>query len=62
MENFTEVTRKGFSNISRTLLTPPDKLYDQQRRNNSKGPKEKTQAKRNKIVKLCYIMQSEKNV
>jgi hypothetical protein len=47
MENFTEVTRKGFSNISRTLLTPPDKLYDQQRRNNSKGPKEKTQTKRN---------------
>ena len=60
MENFMKVTRKGFSNIS--LLTPPDKLHYQQRRNNSKGPKEKTQAKRNKIVKLCYIMQSEKNV
>ena len=53
-----KVTSKGFSNISRTLLTPPDKLHDQQRRNNSNGSKEKAQAKINKIVKLCYIMQS----
>ena len=52
-----KVTSKGFSNIIRILLTPPDKLHDQQRMNNSKGSKEKAQAKRNKIVKLCYIMQ-----
>jgi hypothetical protein len=58
MESFMKVTSKGFSNISRTLLTPPDKLHDQQRRNNSNGSKEKAQAKINKIVKLCYIMQS----
>jgi hypothetical protein len=56
MENIMKVTRKGFSNIS--LLTPPEKLHYQQRRNNSKGPKEKAQAKRNKIVNFFYIMQS----
>jgi len=39
MENFIKVTRKGFSNIIRTLLIFPDKLYGQQRMNNSKGPK-----------------------
>jgi hypothetical protein len=33
-----KVTRKGCSNISHTLLTPPDKLHDKQRMNNSKGP------------------------
>jgi hypothetical protein len=33
-----KVTRKGFSNIS--LLTPHDKLHDEQRMNNSKGQKE----------------------
>jgi hypothetical protein len=31
-----ESQRKGFSNIARTLLTFPDKLYDQQRMNNRK--------------------------
>jgi hypothetical protein len=39
MEAFTKVTRKGCSNISHTLLTPPDKLHDKQRMNNSKGQK-----------------------
>jgi hypothetical protein len=34
-----KVTRKGCSNISHTLLTPPDKLHDEQRMNNSKGQK-----------------------
>ena len=53
-----KVTNKGFSNISRTLLTPLDKLHDQQRMNNSKGSKKKAQAKISKIVKLCFIMQS----
>jgi hypothetical protein len=38
MEAFMKVTRKGSSNIDRTLLTLPDTLYDQQRMNNSKGP------------------------
>jgi len=42
MENFMKVTRKGFSNIACTLLTFPDKLHDQQRMNNSKGPKNHT--------------------
>ena len=32
-----KVTRKGCSNISHTLLTPPDKLHDKQRMNNSEG-------------------------
>jgi hypothetical protein len=39
MEAFMKVTRKGCSNISHTLLTPPDKLHDKQRMNNSKGQK-----------------------
>jgi len=41
MEAFMKVTRKGCSNISRSewLLTPPDKLHDNQRMNNSKGQK-----------------------
>jgi len=34
-----KVTRKGFSNIARSLLTLPGKLHDQQRMNNSKRPK-----------------------
>jgi hypothetical protein len=57
MENIMKVTRKGFSNIS--LLTPPDKLHYQQRRNNSKGPKEKAQAKRNKIVKFFILCKAK---
>jgi hypothetical protein len=40
MEAFMKVTKKRFSNIARTLLTPPDKHHDQQRMNNSKGPRE----------------------
>ena len=35
-----KVTRKRFSNIARSLLTLPAKLHDQQRMNNSKGPRE----------------------
>jgi hypothetical protein len=42
MEAFMKVTRKGFSNISRSLLTLPGKLHDQQRMNNSKRPKKPT--------------------
>ena len=38
MESFMKVTRKRLSNIARTLLTPPNKLYDQQRMKNRKGP------------------------
>jgi hypothetical protein len=37
-----KVTRKGFSNIARSLLTLPGKLHDQQRMNNSKRPKKPT--------------------
>jgi hypothetical protein len=42
MEAFMKVTRKGCSNIIRTLPTLPDKLHDKQRMNNSKGPKQKS--------------------
>jgi hypothetical protein len=38
MEAFMKVIRKWLSNIARTLLTPPNKLHDQQRMNNSKEP------------------------
>jgi len=41
MEAFMKFTRKGCSNISRTLPTPPDKLHDKQRMNNNKGPKQR---------------------
>jgi hypothetical protein len=39
MEAYMKVTRKGFSNIARSLLALPAKLHDQQRMNNSKEPK-----------------------
>ena len=42
MEVFMNVIRKGFSNIALTLLILPVKLHDQQRMNNSKGPKKPT--------------------
>jgi hypothetical protein len=47
MEAFMKVTRKRLSNIARTLLTPPNKLHDHQRMNNSKEPT-------NPIYKVWY--------